>query len=151
MHTSRALLLATLAVTSLSFGCQLISASVTSPSDSISGTGHAIGGSSESISDAISVSSGGEPASEKATYESDLREYTASFVRAGSEPSTFSSGATRIAASHGITNWETNDDTADAIGGGLKDAKQNPAQAQAFCTSVGLSPDLSKKVVSEVD
>ena len=73
MHTSRALLFATLAVTSLSFGCQLISASITSPSDSISGTGHAISGSSESISDAVSVSSGSEPASDKATYERDLR------------------------------------------------------------------------------
>ncbi len=147
MHTSRTFLLATLLAVSTSFGCQVISAIITSPSDSISGTGHAIGGSSE----AISVSSGSEPSSEKATYENDLREYTASFVRAGSEPSTFQPGATRIAASHGITNWETNGDTADAIGDGLKDAKQNGAQAQDFCSSVGLSAELSKKVVAEVD
>ena len=151
MHTSRAPLFAMLAVTSLSFGCQLISASITSPSDSISGTGHAISGSSESISDAVSVSSGSEPASDKATYERDLRAYTATFVKSGAEPSTFVPGATRIAASHGITNWESNGDTADAIGQGLADAKQNAAQAQAFCTSIGLSPDLSKQIVSEVD
>lgn len=147
MYTSRAFLFATLTVTSLSFGCQVISAIITSPSDSISGTGHAIGGSSE----AISVSSGSTPSSDKATYENDLREYTASFVKAGSEPSTFSAGATRIATTHGITNWETNGDTADAIGEGLKKANQNPAQAQAFCTSAGLSADLSKRVVAEVD
>jgi hypothetical protein len=147
MHTSRALLLVTLAVTSASFGCQVISAIITSPSDSISGTGHAISGSS----DAISVSSGSEPAADRASYENDLREYTESFVKAGSEPSTFQSGATRIAASHGITNWEANGDTADAIGEGLLAAKQNAAQAQAFCSSVGLSPELTKKVVAEVD
>ena len=147
MHGSRALLLGTLAATFVTYGCQLISASVTSPSDSISGTGHAIGGSS----DAISVSSGSEAASDKVTYERDLRSYTSTFVKSGAEVSTFAPGATRIAATHGVSNWETNPDTADAIGAGLKDAKQNSAQAQAFCTSVGLSSDLAKKVVAEVD
>jgi len=146
MHTPRALLLGTLAATLLTFGCQLISASITSPSDSISGTGHAIGGSS----DAISVSSGGKPDADKVTYERDMRAYTSTFVKSGAESSTFAPGATRIAASHGISNWETNAETADAIGAGLSDAKQNPAQAQAFCTSVGLNGDLSKKIVSEV-
>ena len=147
MYTSRALLIATLAVVSTSFGCQVISAIITSPSDSISGTGHAISGSF----DAISVSSGSEPAADKATYENDLREYTASFVKSGADPSTFQPGATRIATSHGITNWESNGDTADAIGEGLLKAKQNGAQAQEFCKNVGLSSELTKKVVDEVD
>jgi len=147
MLGSRALLLGTLAATFVTYGCQLISASVTSPSDSISGTGHAIGGSS----DAISVSSGSEAASDKVTYERDLRSYTSTFVKSGAEASTFAPGATRIAATHGVSNWETNSESADAIGAGLKDAKQNAAQAQAFCTSVGLSSDLAKKVVAEVD
>jgi hypothetical protein len=146
MHTSRALLLGTLAATFVTYGCQLISASITSPSDSISGTGHAIGGSS----DAISVSSGSEAASDKATYERDLRSYTATFVKSGAEPSTFAPGATRIAATHGVSNWEMNSDTPEAIGDGLKDAKQNAAQAEAFCSSAGLSADLSNKVVAEV-
>ncbi len=146
MHTPRALFLGTLAATFLTYGCQLISASITSPSDSISGTGHAIGGSSE----AISVSSGGKPDSDTATYEGDMRAYTSTFVKSGAEASTFSAGATRIAATHGVSNWEANSDTADAIGAGLSDAKQNSAQAQAFCTSVGLSGDLAKKIVSEV-
>ena len=147
MYTSRAFLIATLVLTSTSFGCQVISAIITSPSDSISGTGHAISGSS----DAISVSSGSEPAADKATYENDLREYTASFVKSGADPSTYQSGATRIATSHGITNWESNGDTADAIGEGLLKAKQNGAQAQEFCKNVGLSSELTKKVVDEVD
>ncbi|MEX2205704.1 MAG: putative lipoprotein [Myxococcota bacterium] len=146
MYSSRTLLLATLAATFVTYGCQLISASITSPSDSISGTGHAISGSS----DAISVSSGSEAASDKVTYERDMRAYTSTFVKSGAEPSTFAPGATRIAATHGISNWEPDSKTADAIGEGLKDAKQNSAQAQAFCTSVGLSPDLSKKVVAEL-
>ncbi len=145
MSTPRALLLASLAAIALT-GCQVISASITSPSDSISGTGHAIGGSS----DAISVSSGSQAASDKATYERDLRSYTSTFVKSGAEASMFGPGATRIAATHGITNWESNADTADAIGGGLKDANQNAAQAQAFCTSVGINSDLCNKVVAEV-
>jgi hypothetical protein len=141
------LLFATLAVTSTSFGCSVISGLVDSVSDSISGTGRAIAGSSESLSDAIGVSSGGE----KPTYENDLREYTASFVRSDAEPSAFSTGATRIAASHGITNWEANGDTAGAIGKGLEDAKRTPSQAQAFCASVGLSSDLCQKAVANSD
>jgi hypothetical protein len=147
MHASRALLLATLAATFVSYGCQLISASVTSPSDSISGTGHAIGGSLESISQ----SSGSNPDADKATYAGDMRSYTSTFVKSGAETSTFAPGATRIAASHGISNWESDSNTADAIGAGLEDAAQNPAQAQAFCTSVGLTPGLCSKVVAEID
>ena len=147
MYTPRALLFATLAVTSTSFGCSVISGIVTSVSDSISGTGNAIVGSSESLSNSFGASSGGI----KPTYEGDLREYTASFVRSGGEPSAFSTGATRIAASHGITNWETNADTAVAIGRGLEDADRTPAQAQAFCSSVGLSSDLAQKVVARSD
>ena len=147
MHTRRMLLLVTLLATASTFGCQLISASITSPSDSVSGTGHAISASFEGIS----VSSGSTPASEKQTFERDLRSYTSTFVKSGAESSTFASGATRIAASHGITNWEADSDAADAIAAGLKDANQNAAQAQAFCTSVGLNADLSKKVVAEVE
>jgi hypothetical protein len=145
MSTPRAFLLASLAAVVLT-GCQVISASITSPSDSISGTGHAIGGSSASISE----SSGSKPDADKATYEGDMRSYTATFVKSGAELSTFGPGATRIAASHGITNWESNSDTAGAIGAGLGDAGQNPAQAQAFCTSVGINADLCMTVVSEV-
>ena len=146
MYTPRALLFATLAVTSTSLGCSVISGLVTSVSDSISGTGNAIVGSSESISHKLGAIGG-----EKPTYQSDLREYTSSFVRSGAEPSAFSTGATRIAASHGITNWETNGDTAGAIGKGLEDAKRTPAQAQAFCSSVGLSSDLSQKIFAKSD
>jgi len=144
MHTSRALLLGTLAATLLTSGCQLISASITSPSDSVSGTGHAIGGSSESIS----ASSGGKSDADKASYANDMREYVASFVRSGGATSAFAPGATRIAATHGISNWEADPKTAGAIGAGLADAKQNEVQAQAFCSSQGFSSDLSKQVVS---
>ena len=146
MHTSRALLLGTLAAAFVAYGCQLISASITSPSDSVSGTGHAIGGSS----DAISVSSGSDASADKASYERDMRSYTSTFVKSGAEASTFAPGATRIAASHGISNWEEDPRTPDAIAAGLSDANQNSAQAQAFCTRVGISGALSRKVVAEV-
>jgi hypothetical protein len=144
MHTSRALLLGALAATLLTFGCQLISASIISPSDSISGTGHAIGGSSE----AISGSSGSDADSDKATYERDMRQHVASFVRAGGQAANFAPGATRVATSHGISDWEADSKTSGAIGAGLADAKQNPAQAEAFCTSAGFSADLTKQIVS---
>jgi len=144
MHTSRALLLGTLAATHFTFGCQLISASLTSASDSISGTGHAIGGSS----DAVSWSSEREPDGDQASYQRDMRQYVASFVRSGGQTVDFAPGAARIASSYGISNWEADSKTPDAIGAGLADAKQNSAQTQAFCSSQGFSADLSQKIVS---
>jgi hypothetical protein len=143
MHTTRAALLGTVAATLVTFGCQVLSASITSPSDSISGTGHAIGGSLESIS----RSSGSGADEGNASYERDMRQYTASFVHAGGRTEDFAPGATRIAAGHGISNWEADSKTADAVGAGLADAKQSEAQARAFCSSQGFSSDLSKQIV----
>jgi hypothetical protein len=145
MSPKRILLLALLTALLPAYGCQVISASITSPSDSVSGTGRAIGGSSE----AISVSSGSDPDDDsKPSYERDLREYTASFVRSGGKTADFKPGVTRIAASHGITNWETDAKTPSAIGAGLAAADLNEAQARTFCSDQTFSTDLTNKVMS---
>jgi hypothetical protein len=146
MSSKRILLVAILTALLPAYGCQVISASITSPSDSVSGTGRAIGGSSE----AISVSSGSDPDDDsKPSYERDLREYTASFVRAGGEKANYKPGVSRIAASHGITNWETDSKTPDAIGAGLAAAGLSEGQARTFCSDQTFSADLTNKVMSE--
>lgn len=145
MTSPRMLLVAILTALLPVYGCQVISASITSPSDSVSGTGHAIGGSSE----AVSMSSGSEGADkEKPSYERDLREYTASFVRSGGATADFKPGVTRIAASHGISNWESDPKSPGAIGAGLAAADLNEAHARTFCSNQALSTDFTDKVMS---
>jgi len=145
--SSRMLLLAILAALLPAYGCQVISASITSPSDSISGTGKAIGGSSQAVS--MSSGSGGDSDDKsKPSYERDLREYTASFVRAGAKPDQYKTGVTRIAASHGISNWEADSKTPDAIGAGLGSAQQSEAQARAFCSDQAFPASFTNEVMS---
>lgn len=146
MSSSRVFLVAILTALLPVYGCQVISASITSPSDSVSGTGRAIGGSSE----AISVSSGSDPDDDKGkpSYERDLREYTASFVRSGGATADFKPGVTRIAAGHGITNWEADSKTPGAIGAGLAAASVTETQARAFCSDQTFSTDLTNKIMS---
>jgi len=144
MTSTRMLLVTVLTALLPAYGCQVISASITSPSDSISGTGHAIGGSSE----AVSMSSGSDPDSDKPSYERDLREYTASFVRSGGQTADYKPGVTRIAASHGISNWEADSKTPGSIGAGLAAADLSEAQTRTFCSDQAFSADLTDKVVS---
>ena len=136
MAFKRMLLVATLVAVLPSFGCKVISAIVTSPSDSITGTGRAIGGSFE----AISRSSGSGPSSapKKSGYVRDLREYVDLFMKRGDGTTRdFERGVSRIAESHGITHWEAEPSTPYAIGQGLRQADWSEAQMRAFCAEYG--------------
>jgi hypothetical protein len=132
----RALLVASLLALLPAFGCKVISAIVTSPSDSITGTGRAIGGSFE----AISVSSGTGPqiAPKRTGYVRDLREYVDLFLKRGEGTSQdFERGVSRIAESHGITHWEADPATPYAIGQGLRQAEFSEAEMRAFVAAHG--------------
>jgi hypothetical protein len=145
ISSARLFLIVALTALLPAYGCQVISASITSPSDSVSGTGRAIGGSSE----AISVSSGSDPDDDsKPSYERDLREYTASFVRSGGKTADFKPGVSRIAASHGISNWEADSKSPEAIGAGLAAASLSETQARTFCSDQAFSVDFTNKVMS---
>jgi hypothetical protein len=102
-------------------GCTLISELITSPSESITGTGHAIGGSIEAMSRSVSGTFGID--ARHPGYARDLRAYVATFAASGSDDSRdFQRGITRIAESHGIAHWEAEPVTAYAIGQGLREA-----------------------------
>jgi hypothetical protein len=112
------LALACLALVALP-GCQVLWASITSPSDWIAGSSESIGGSVRSIS-----RSSGSPAGEKASlaYRRDVRAWSAEFAREGGSQDEFLRGIGRIAESHGLTHWEADPATLLAIGEGLRDA-----------------------------
>jgi len=142
MTVKHALLVAAFIATLPAYGCQMISASVTSPSDSISGTGHAIAGVFESIS--VSSGSNGDGGAKKLAYERDLRGYSAVFARSGGTQEDFLRGVTRIAENHGMSHWESEPSTPFAIGQGLREANFSESEIAAFCTEVGAETPAAK-------
>ncbi|MGH2897121.1 MAG: putative lipoprotein [Solirubrobacteraceae bacterium] len=118
-----------------SYGCQVITASVTSPSDSISGTGRAIAGVFTAISESSGSGHGGSAKND--LYERDLREYTVMFMRSGGTQADFARGVSRVAENHGIAHWEAESGTPFAIGQGMREANVSEAQMRAFCDEVG--------------
>jgi hypothetical protein len=105
-------------------GCQVLVASVTSPSDWVSGTGESISGSLGGLSRS-SGSGGGDAA--KLAYRRDVRAYAAHFAATGGSSGDFLRGIGAVAAEHGVTHWESQADTHRAIGEGLRDAGVEPA------------------------
>ena len=115
--------------------CQVISASITSPSDWISGTGESISGSFNAFSNSLAKSSGSggaaAPAPDQA-YRRDVRVYAAHFARTGGTSQDFLRGIGAVAAEHGVSDWESLPATQQAIGEGLHDAGIEPAQLDAL-------------------
>ncbi len=145
MSIERALRVGIIVAILPAFACQVISGSLTSPSDSISGTGHSIVGVLSSIS--RSSGSGGGDAAEQESYRQDLRQYAASFVRGGGTRADFLRGVTRIAGNHGIADWEAEPATPYAIGQGMREANVSEAEMNAFCTEIGSETAAAKLVL----
>ena len=114
-------------------GCQAIMACLTSPSDSISGTGESISGSFNAFSNGVSKSSGsGGSTPAQQAYQRDVRAFAAYFAETGGTSQDFLRGLSSVAAAHGISDWESLPDTQRAIGAGLRDAGFEPAQLDAL-------------------
>lgn len=110
-------------------GCQMISTSISSPSDWVSGTGESISGSFERLSRS-SDNGGAAPA--KQAYRRDVRAYAAHFAQSGGSAQDFLRGISSVAAEHGVTHWESEADTHRAIGAGLRDAGIEPTDLDAL-------------------
>jgi hypothetical protein len=110
--------------------CQVIGASITSPSDWVSGTGNSISGSFRGLS--RSSGSEGESESSKTAYRRDVRAFAAQFSQAGGSSDDFLRGIARVAGGHGVSHWEGSPDTLLAIGAGLRDAGVSRAELDAL-------------------
>jgi hypothetical protein len=108
--------------------------------------------SSESISDSVKSSSdsssSSSPGSEEAAYQGDVRDYTYAFVTSGGSRADFRQGLTRVAEKHGVTNWEGDMATYVGIGTGLRKAKVNSAELQAYEESLA-GKDAAKRQAIE--
>jgi hypothetical protein len=121
--------------------CQVIGASITSPSDWVSGTGTSISGSFKGLG--RSSGSEGESESSKTAYRRDVRAFAAQFSQAGGSSDDFLRGIASVAEGHGISHWEGRPDTLLAIGAGLRDAGVSRAELDALSArSDGADPQV---------
>jgi len=85
--------------------------------------GCSLSDSSKSISDSISspfTSSSKSSKSDSQDYRDDVRDYTAGYVKGGgSTADGLRSGLASVARSHGVSNWEADNDTFVGVGEGL--------------------------------
>jgi len=90
------------------------------------GAGCSISNSSETLSDSISSpfdwSSGSSASSggDDSAYRQDVSDYTLAFSEASGDWAAFRHGVGRLAAEHGIANWEEDAFTCASIGLGLQ-------------------------------
>jgi hypothetical protein len=118
----------------------------------------ALSKSSESISDSISSpskssseSSGGDDDSgepeapqDKASYEADVAQLAATFAAVGGDIGALRSAVSELAVKRGITNWEADSATRQAIGRGVGDGGMEEAQFADFSKDL-FGDDLTKQ------
>jgi hypothetical protein len=109
-----------------------ISDSISSPSKSISESSEG-GGSSSDEKETPEP----ESTEDTASYQKDVSQLTVTYIKSGGELSAFRTGVTNLAKARGITDWEADPDTTQAIGVG---AGKAGLQEAAF-------DDFSKKLV----
>lgn len=136
-----------LVTVSTATGCQVIWASITSPSDSISGSSRAIGGSLEGLS--TSSGSGSIGGGANLAYQEDVRVFTRSFVAAGEREDRFLRDLGRVAEQHGLVHWEAEAGTLFAVGRGLQEAGVAESDLDAFLGRAGLGAERDRAVVHE--
>ena len=114
---------------------------------------------SRSVSDSVSSpfewsasSSRSSSQGRSVEYEADVRDYTEAYVRSGGEFDKFTSGLSRLASKHGISNWEEDPATYTGIGRGLKKAKVTQTQLEVYETNLSKGdPQKARNIVKGYD
>lgn len=93
---------------------------------------------SDSISSPFKSSSASSESSEsrEAKFHRDVEDYTAAFARGNGDFDVFMHGIAELAAKRGITNWQADTQTYVSIGRGLKKAKADTGQVEAYVANV---------------
>lgn len=65
-------------------------------------------------------------------YRADVRDYTSAYVKSGGDFDSFSRGLSGVASKHGVSNWESDNDTYVGIGQGLKTGGVTPTQLEVW-------------------
>lgn len=128
VHTAAALLSVTL---TLLPGCSLFSDS------------------SKSVSSSFASSS--KSSSPEAAYREDVSDYTAAHLQSGGQPDELRRQIGSMAAKHGITDWERNEATFQAIGEGLAKAGYRQVQVDAFKKNLTSNPQQAEWIQDGFD
>ncbi len=118
--------------TSISDSSGSISDSISSPSKSISNSSDG-----DDSGDSKEPAPAPETTQDTASYQRDVSQLAVTYIKSGGELSAFTSGITKLAAVRGITDWEADTATAQAIGtgagtAGLDEAAFNDFGSQLF-------------------
>jgi hypothetical protein len=135
MHGSTLRLFLGLAVAAAGVsGCQVISASITSPSDWIAGSSESISGSVQGSSRA----SGSDVGRDLSAWEQDVRSYAQASAMEGRDETAFLRGLGRLGERHGVVHVQGEPGTREAARAGLADAGMSAADATRFLDAAGL-------------
>ena len=119
---------------SLSDSSESISDSISSPSES----------SSESSEGDDDESAEPEAPADTASYEEDVSQLAVTFAKTGGEIGAFRTAVSQLAMDRGITNWETDSNTNQAIGRGVGTAGMQEDSFADFSTQL-FGDDLGKQ------
>lgn len=108
-----------------------------------------ISASSKSISSPFASSSGSS--SPEAAYREDVSDYTAAHLQSAGTPDELRRQIGLLAEKHGITDWEHNQSTFEAIGQGLAKAGYKQVQVDAFKNNLGKTPEQAKWIQEGYD
>ena len=108
-------------------------AAVTLAGCSISVSSWSLSKSVRSSSHSSDASSSSSPGAAERAYRDDVSDYTRAFAKSHRGDSrSFQADLAKLAEEHGITNWEENPATYEAIGDGLGSAQVSQAELMAY-------------------
>lgn len=117
-------------------GCQVIWASITSPSDWVSGSSTSISGSFEG-----SLVSSGSGGGDKTAYRGDVRVLTVVSAGEGALDDAFLRDLGGVATRHAINRWEDEPATFVSIGAGLREAGWSQGEVGSALATLGTGPE----------
>jgi hypothetical protein len=87
-------------------------------------------------SDSVASSSRSSSRNRAEDYRNDVADYTQAQVQSGGDFTTFTRGLSSVAAKHGVSDWESDDNTYVGIGQGLKRAGATQTQVDVWETNL---------------
>jgi hypothetical protein len=88
-----------------------------------------------------SSASSSKSSSPEAAYREDVSDYTAAHLQSGGTPDALRRQIGVLAEKHGITDWEHNQSTFQAVGQGLAKAGYKQVQVDAFKNNIAKTPE----------
>jgi len=120
------------------YGCGIFKSSTSEAS---------VEGSSDSSSDWSKSSS--RSSDDRTAYQEDIRDYTSAYAAQGGDPDHFQRNIRGIAEHHGVTNWEADPPTLEAIGSGIRASGLEQHRAELFLSSLATGNSAERRWIQQ--